>query len=146
MFISWLIQKLRHETRIYDIDASRKFGASVSRFDITVIGPLFHKLQYLFLLDSSLRWDFLKAHQHNLTAFAYLRKHGVSIPSVTPVFPTEDYPVWTSLATGRELNMILKNPAYYINSTSQLFTTWFLRKYEVFVWKISQKEFRVACL
>ena len=67
----------------------------------TIIGPLFHKLQYLFLLDSSLRWDFLKAHQHNLTAFAYLRKHGVSIPSVTPVFPTEDYPVWTSLATGR---------------------------------------------
>ena len=62
---------------------------------------IYHKLQYLFLSNSSLRWDALKAHQHNLTAFAYLRKHGVSIPSVTPVFPPEDYPVWTSMATGR---------------------------------------------
>ena len=52
-----------------------------------IIGALYHKLQYLFLSNSSLRWDALKAHQHNLTAFAYLRKHGVSIPSVTPVFP-----------------------------------------------------------
>ena len=52
-----------------------------------IIGALYHKLQYRCLFDSSLRWDALKAHQHNLTAFAYLRKHGVSIPSVTPVFP-----------------------------------------------------------
>jgi len=55
---------------------------------------------YVIILGG-LRWDMLKAHQHNLTAFAYLRKHGVSIPSVTPVFPPEDYPVWTSMATGR---------------------------------------------
>ena len=71
-----------------------------------IIGALYHKLQYLCLFDSNLRWDALKAHQHNLTAFAYLRKHGVSIPSVTPVFPPEDYPVWTSMATGKIITKI----------------------------------------
>ena len=56
-----------------------------------------------FIYTFSFRWDFLEAHLHNLTAFAYLRKHGVPIPSVTPVFPPEDYPVWTSLATGKKI-------------------------------------------
>lgn len=51
--------------------------------------------------QSRFRWDFLKGREKNLTAFAYLRKHGVSIPTVEPVFPTEDYPIWTSLATGQ---------------------------------------------
>jgi len=46
------------------------------------------------------RWDYLESFQ-NLTAFAYLRKHGTSIPHVSTVFPTEDYPVWTSMATGQ---------------------------------------------
>jgi len=55
---------------------------------------------YVIILGG-LRWDLLEAHLDDLTAFAYLREHGVSIPSVTPVFPPEDYPVWTSLATGR---------------------------------------------
>lgn len=50
---------------------------------------------------SSFRWDMLKGHEKNLTSFAYLRKHGVSIPTVRPVFPSEDFPVWTSLATGK---------------------------------------------
>jgi hypothetical protein len=45
------------------------------------------------------RWDYLE-NQENLTSFAYLRKHGTSIPFVNPVFPTEDYPVWTTIATG----------------------------------------------
>ena len=52
------------------------------------------------IILGGLRWDFLKAHQKNLTSFAYLRAHGTSIPFIDPVFPTEDYPVWTSLATG----------------------------------------------
>ena len=48
------------------------------------------------------RWDYLEAFKPEVfTAFAYLKKHGSSIPMVDPVFPTEDYPVWTSLATGR---------------------------------------------
>ena len=47
------------------------------------------------------RWDFLHGHEKSLTSFEYLKKHGTSIPFVNAVFPTEDYPVWTSIATGQ---------------------------------------------
>lgn len=47
-----------------------------------------------------LRWDYLKQY-NNLSAFAYLQKHGTTIPFVNSIFPTEDYPTWTSIATGR---------------------------------------------
>ena len=48
-----------------------------------------------------LRWDYFSEDQENLTSFSYLRKHGTVIPTVQPVFPTEDYPAWTSIATGK---------------------------------------------
>ena len=50
---------------------------------------------------SRFRWDFLHGHEKSLTSFEYLKKHGTSIPFVNAVFPTEDYPVWTSIATGQ---------------------------------------------
>ena len=28
-------------------------------------------------------------------------QHGTTVKKIKPVFPTEDFPVWTSLATGR---------------------------------------------
>ena len=31
----------------------------------------------------------------------YLMEHGTTVNRVKPVFPTEDFPVWTSFATGR---------------------------------------------
>jgi len=37
----------------------------------------------------------------NLTSFGFLKHHGTMIKKVKPVFPAEDYPVWTSLATGK---------------------------------------------
>merc|ERR1719412_940185 len=46
------------------------------------------------------RWDFLDLHEHNFGSFEYLKEHGTLIPHVKPVFPPEDYPVWTSMATG----------------------------------------------
>ena len=59
------------------------------------------------------RWDYLEAYK-NLTAFAYLKKHGTSIPFVNTIFPTEDYPVWTTMATG----MYIQHQNYYVTSTS----------------------------
>lgn len=48
------------------------------------------------------RWDFLDIHKDKDTfgSFKYLKEHGSVIPHVKPVFPPEDYPVWTSIATG----------------------------------------------
>ena len=46
------------------------------------------------------RWDLLGDKHVNLTSFAYLMEHGTTISHLRPVFPTEDYPVWTSMATG----------------------------------------------
>jgi len=48
------------------------------------------------------RWDFLDLHDdtNDFGSFKYLKEHGTLIPHVKPVFPTEDYPVWTSMATG----------------------------------------------
>ena len=43
----------------------------------------------------------MNGREDSLTSFAYLKKHGTSIPFVNAVFPTEDYPVWTSIATGQ---------------------------------------------
>ncbi len=54
---------------------------------------------YLIILGG-FRWDYLEAHKENLTSFSYMRRHGSAFPKVKPVFPPEDYPVWTSLATG----------------------------------------------
>jgi len=55
---------------------------------------------YVIILGG-FRWDFLHGHEKSLTSFEYLKKHGTSIPFVNAVFPTEDYPVWTSIATGQ---------------------------------------------
>ena len=53
------------------------------------------------LSDFSLRHDLLNDHvMKNLTSFDYLRQHGSYAPKLKGVFPAEDYPVWTSLATG----------------------------------------------
>ena len=30
-----------------------------------------------------------------------MSKHGSKIPKVQPIFPSEDYPVWSSIATGQ---------------------------------------------
>ena len=54
-----------------------------------------------FVYICRFRWDFLHGHEKSLTSFEYLKKHGTSIPFVNAVFPTEDYPVWTSIATGQ---------------------------------------------
>ena len=51
----------------------------------------------------SFRWDFLYGQEENLASFRYLRRHGTFMPMVRPVFPPEDYPVWTSMATGSRL-------------------------------------------
>ena len=51
----------------------------------------------------SFRWDFLYGQEENLASFRYLRRHGTFMPMVRPVFPPEDYPVWTSMATGSGL-------------------------------------------
>jgi hypothetical protein len=61
---------------------------------------IFSKKNILF---SSFRWDYLHENRKSLTSFAYLRQHGTTIPFVTPVFPPEDFPVWTSIATGNEI-------------------------------------------
>ena len=49
----------------------------------------------------------MHAHEKNLTSFAYLKNHGTFLPKVKPVFPPEDYPVWTSLATGTIDSMLV---------------------------------------
>ncbi len=53
------------------------------------------------IIIGGLRWDFLEAHKKNLTSFEYLRTHGTTVPVVEPIFPPEDYPSWTTIATGR---------------------------------------------
>jgi len=53
------------------------------------------------IIIGGLRWDFLEGRTHNLTSFQYLMEHGTTVNRVKPVFPTEDFPVWTSFATGR---------------------------------------------
>ncbi len=55
----------------------------------------------MFIFLPSLRHDLLSEKiMKNLTSFDYLRQHGSLVPKVKAVFPAEDYPVWTSLATG----------------------------------------------
>jgi len=54
---------------------------------------------YIIILGG-FRWDFLGDRYTNLTSFAYLMQHGTTVDRVKPVFPPEDFPVWTSIATG----------------------------------------------
>lgn len=61
-------------------------------------GWMKHPLYVIIL--GGFRWDHLEAHKKNLTSFRYMANHGTTIPLVQPSFPAEDYPVWTSLATG----------------------------------------------
>ena len=64
------------------------------------------------------RWDYLEAFKPEVfTAFEYLKKHGSSIPLVDPVFPTEDYPVWTSLSTGGY--SLFRNKRFALNKMFQ---------------------------
>lgn len=58
------------------------------------------KLTNAFKRHLRLRHDLLNPHIKKLTSFGYLQRHGAFLPKVRPVFPAEDYPVWTSLATG----------------------------------------------
>jgi len=53
------------------------------------------------IIVGGIRWDFLEGRTHELTSFKYMMEHGTTVKRIKPVFPTEDYPVWTSLATGR---------------------------------------------
>lgn len=52
------------------------------------------------MIIGGLRWDFVEKYPQILTSFKYLKKYGSFIPRVKPVFPPEDYPTWTSIATG----------------------------------------------
>jgi len=52
------------------------------------------------------RWDYLEDQKKPLTSFAYFKQHGTTIPFVTPVFPPEDFPVWTSMATGENQHFV----------------------------------------
>ena len=61
----------------------------------------------MLLYIDRFRWDFLDMHPNSFGSFQYLRQHGTFIPHVKPVFPPEDYPVWTSIATGN--NDFFKN-------------------------------------
>jgi len=54
---------------------------------------------YIIILGG-FRWDFLGDRYTNLTSFAYLMQHGTTVSRVKPVFPPEDFPVWTSMSTG----------------------------------------------
>lgn len=53
------------------------------------------------MIIGGLRWDFVEKYPQILTSFKYLKKYGSFIPRVKPVFPPEDYPTWTSIATGK---------------------------------------------
>eukprot|EP00095_Tigriopus_kingsejongensis_P000745 maker-scaffold273_size229271-snap-gene-1.19 protein:Tk00745 transcript:maker-scaffold273_size229271-snap-gene-1.19-mRNA-1 annotation:"hypothetical protein DAPPUDRAFT_31637" len=53
------------------------------------------------MVIGGLRWDFVKKYPKLMTSFQYLKKHGSFVPSVIPVFPPEDYPTWSSIATGK---------------------------------------------
>lgn len=53
------------------------------------------------IIIGGFRWDFLEGRTEDLTSFRYMMEHGTTVKRVKPVFPTEDFPVWTSLATGR---------------------------------------------
>jgi len=53
------------------------------------------------IIIGGFRWDFLEGRIDELTSFQYMMEHGTTVKRIKPVFPTEDYPVWTSLATGR---------------------------------------------
>jgi len=60
------------------------------------------KQHHLFvIIIGGFRWDFLEGRTDDLPSFRYLMQHGTTVKRIKPVFPTEDFPVWTSLATGR---------------------------------------------
>jgi len=66
------------------------------------------KTPLFILIFGGLRWDYLTKSESNMTgktvgamkAFNWIKKHGVTISQVNPVFPPHDLPVWTSMATG----------------------------------------------
>jgi len=95
--INFTVNRLTHTQE----DTSEEDDDEDDDLDLSSLWKQTEEYPLYVIILGGFRWDMLEAHQHNLTAFAYLRKHGVSIPQVTPVFPPEDYPVWTSLATGR---------------------------------------------
>lgn len=59
------------------------------------------KYPLFIIILGGFRWDFLYGQEEKLASFRYLRRHGTHMPMVRPVFPPEDYPVWTSMATGK---------------------------------------------
>ena len=60
------------------------------------------------------RWDFLDIHKKTtFGSFEYLKEHGTFVPRVKPVFPPEDYPVWTSIATGKRPRVLKANIGVY---------------------------------
>ena len=64
-------------------------------------GTLHYYIYAIYILFYRFRWDFLDIHKKtSFGSFEYLKEHGTLVPHVKPVFPPEDYPVWTSIATG----------------------------------------------
>lgn len=66
------------------------------------------KIPLFVIIFGGLRWDYLTPSESNMTgktvgrmkAFNWVKKNGVTISQVNPVFPPYDLPVWTSMATG----------------------------------------------
>ena len=61
--------------------------------------PHLHSLMLGGLQSNRILTDLVEIWGHQLTTLK-LETVLTVIPHVKPVFPTEDYPVWTSMATG----------------------------------------------
>ena len=100
-----------------------------------------YRLYVCFTLFYRFRWDFLDIHKKTtFGSFEYLKEHGTFVPRVKPVFPPEDYPVWTSIATGKRPCISKTNiGVYQCNCINGNFSNTICFRYELYSFSVVNK-------
>ncbi|GFS35491.1 uncharacterized protein TNIN_211961 [Trichonephila inaurata madagascariensis] len=60
----------------------------------------------LLILVDGCRWDYPDQDSAGLPGFRKLAENGVRAPYVTPIFPSNSYPNWYTIMTGKNFNML----------------------------------------
>lgn len=68
----------------------------------------------LLILVDGCRWDYPDQDMDELPGFRKIAQNGVRAPYVTPIFPSNSYPNWYTIVTGRSFVFLNTHIFIYI--------------------------------